>query len=396
MIYSCNSSDEASPQTWNAVEKGWEKTISYNVSDEKTAEIINFIDNYNKEYAQGASYEPNTPAEPNEGDPNWGDDNVEVTPPFSCNAAEVVNYSPGLRNNGSPIPDDRNDPAKALGVPQNNDTINFVSLGFGGSLIVKFDNRIFNGEGNDLFVKETSYGNPTCSGYPEYVEVSASQDGENFVVLGTSCQDGEFDLGDLIWAKYIKFTDKTNPDDFNVTVDGYDVDGMIANCIDDNQNIDDLISCDNDWMVPNGEPGEGCECSDELDSLEVDITVEYQNPNAPSQEGYPGYWMGTTVNYIVNIKNNSSENYHHLEVSALFEYESSGELLAGEPVQLWEDVNIPAGETLALEDTYFLSYDNIPTFFQTHVMVRKFSGRCTSGAVVYNNPQSAVLYDPIQ
>jgi len=54
-------------------------------------------------------------------------------------AASVVSYTPGLQKNGQLVDLARRDPTKALGAPANNDTMNFVSLGFGGELILGFD-----------------------------------------------------------------------------------------------------------------------------------------------------------------------------------------------------------------------------------------------------------------
>jgi uncharacterized repeat protein (TIGR01451 family) len=143
-------------------------------------------------------------------------------------ADTVVDFDQGLRNDGSPVVPDRSDPNNALGVAEDNDTINFVSLGFGGTLILGFDNLIENGDGNDVEVIETSYGSPSCDGYPEYVQVYASQDGNTWEDIGNTCLDGTFDLGSLDWAKYIKLVDTTDPNDFGGQVDGYDVDGVRA------------------------------------------------------------------------------------------------------------------------------------------------------------------------
>ena len=144
-------------------------------------------------------------------------------------ADSVVAYNPGPN-----VPADRSDANKALGVAENNDTMNFVSLGLGGELILQFDNLIENGAGDDIKVFETSYNNPSCSSYPEYVSVYASQDGQNWTSLGDpKCQYGDptFDLGSLAWAKYVKLVDASSS-----TPDGFDVDGVEAlNCLNASQ-----------------------------------------------------------------------------------------------------------------------------------------------------------------
>jgi hypothetical protein len=59
-----------------------------------------------------------------------------------CFAAEVVSYTPQKRLDGSLIPLERRNAQLALGQPQNIDALNFVSLGFGGEMVLKFQNPI--------------------------------------------------------------------------------------------------------------------------------------------------------------------------------------------------------------------------------------------------------------
>jgi len=137
------------------------------------------------------------------------------------------------------ISEDRMDEEKALHEAQDDDsfsqTPNFVSLGFGGSITLEFDNVIPNGSGYDIEVFETTYGSPTCKDYPEMIHAYASRDGNNWVDLGKpDCQAGEssfeFDLGPLDQASYIKLVDETDSDDpaFAREGDGYDIDGVRA------------------------------------------------------------------------------------------------------------------------------------------------------------------------
>ncbi|WP_027000087.1 DUF4114 domain-containing protein [Eisenibacter elegans] len=155
--------------------------------------------------------------------------NTNKPPVGGCTAAEVVAFSQGLTNRGRAVAADRSDPSRALGQPIGGDAKNsFVSLGFGGHIVLKFEQAIINGPGNDILVVETSFGAPTCNKYPEKVEAFASQDGQNFVSLGIGCLDSEFDLGDLEWAQYIKLVDVSNPADFRGEVDGYDLDGVVC------------------------------------------------------------------------------------------------------------------------------------------------------------------------
>lgn len=149
----------------------------------------------------------------------------------SCHAGKVVSYTPGLRKDGQPVIAERTNPENALGSPEGNDTINFVSLGFGGELVFGFDNEIINRNGADIKLVETSYNSPSCDSYPETVRVYASADGNNWADLGAGCQDSEFDLGDLPVANYLKLTDESDPAKFSNSDDGFDVDGVeILSC----------------------------------------------------------------------------------------------------------------------------------------------------------------------
>jgi hypothetical protein len=149
----------------------------------------------------------------------------DLTP---CSATSVVTYNPGKCKNGNNVPVIRSNADNALGAPQSNDTYNFVSLGFGGSLIIKYDFVIFNLGGDDIRVIETSFGNPTCPNYPEHATISVSMDGVNFTDLGELCLDGTIDLGSVPYAQYIKITDISNPAHFGGSADGYDVDAVVV------------------------------------------------------------------------------------------------------------------------------------------------------------------------
>ena len=143
-------------------------------------------------------------------------------------ADEVVSFTQGVRNNGTAVLPERSDASQALGIAENDDTFNFVSLGFGGEIVLRFDEIIVNGSGDDIEVVETGFGNPSDEEYPETAEVYASQDGETWEFLGTDIQDGTFDLGSLEWAQYVRIVDVSDPEDFNDTADGFDVDGVRA------------------------------------------------------------------------------------------------------------------------------------------------------------------------
>lgn len=136
----------------------------------------------------------------------------------------VVSYTP----QGTIAPD-RQDPTQALGPAQNNDTVNFVSLGYSlginGELVLGFDNKILNGEGADLQVVETSYGNPTYEKYPEKAEVYVSKNNFDWTYIGTAYLDEELEFpAEVDWAKFVKLVDSGE----GSTPDGYDVDAVKA------------------------------------------------------------------------------------------------------------------------------------------------------------------------
>ena len=140
----------------------------------------------------------------------------------------VEMFHQGLQNNGTAVASDRSDPSKALGQPDcNNQPGGFVSLGFGGWIILRMDGGILNIPGNDLRICETTFGPRTCAQYPEYARIFVSQDMQSWTDLGVICQDGEADIAPLTWIRYVKIVDETNPAAFgSQVVDGYDVDGI--------------------------------------------------------------------------------------------------------------------------------------------------------------------------
>ncbi|MGB3466042.1 MAG: choice-of-anchor D domain-containing protein, partial [Cyclobacteriaceae bacterium] len=151
-----------------------------------------------------------------------------------CYGEEVVSYLPGNRKNGIELPAIRTDASNALGAPNENDTYNFASLGFGGSIEIRLACEVQDMTGNDLLIVETSFRDAGlgCEDYPETARVEASQDGTNWVVIAEEiCRDGEVDLanGGISSAQYIRITDTSNEADFRSgNADGYDVDGIVV------------------------------------------------------------------------------------------------------------------------------------------------------------------------
>jgi hypothetical protein len=150
-----------------------------------------------------------------------------------CFGFAVLEFNQGLRKNGTPVLPERSNPLKALGQPSmNNADGEFVSLGFGGHIVLAFEYPILNGPGPDIMVYETSFGSPNCNVWPETVAVYAAMVYEgvdtDWVYLGEGCQNTAFDLGSLPYAEVVKLLDVSDPAAFGSTADGYDVDGIVC------------------------------------------------------------------------------------------------------------------------------------------------------------------------
>ena len=106
-------------------------------------------------------------------------------------ADEVVSSSQGTMKNGSAVSANRSNPTSALGIAEETDAEGtFFSLGFGGSIILKFDNGIADG----VFVVESTH---TQYFYPiESAQVDISEDGTNWFSAGRVARDSEVDQPD--------------------------------------------------------------------------------------------------------------------------------------------------------------------------------------------------------
>ncbi|MEX0930370.1 MAG: lamin tail domain-containing protein, partial [Candidatus Paceibacterota bacterium] len=165
-------------------------------------------------------------------------------------ADSVVSFNQGNQNGGASVLGDRSDETKAVGPEDIEDrgegdpsTIDYVSLGFGGSIILKFDQAIPDRAGDDLRIYETSYPldptSPAVNSYKERAEVWASATGtspSDFKFLGEVTLDTVGDantvntvdlaVGGLSEARYVKIVDVSNPNHFNDSADGFDVAGV--------------------------------------------------------------------------------------------------------------------------------------------------------------------------
>ncbi len=163
-----------------------------------------------------------------------------------CYGAEVLLYAVGTGN----VAQNRQHADRAEGAPERDSSqgaMNFVSLGFGGTLILGFDEAAIAAPGeDDLEIVETTWGSPSCNSYTEKANLYVSQLNlaglteaqieaalaldANWTFVGQSCTNGaSFDVYDMTggWSYFtmVKIKD-ASPVVGNR--DGYDVDGIVA------------------------------------------------------------------------------------------------------------------------------------------------------------------------
>ncbi|RCW92055.1 T9SS type A sorting domain-containing protein [Winogradskyella arenosi] len=150
-----------------------------------------------------------------------------------CYGATVSDYTPGPNSSGTALDvTERMDPNQALGTPEDDDTLNFVSLGYGGEITIGFDGVIYNEAGPDIEVIETSFNNASFSSYPESADIYVTQNGIDFYLIGSVLTDdgGNLDISNapvaLSYITQVKVVDTTPSD--SISEDGFDLDGIIA------------------------------------------------------------------------------------------------------------------------------------------------------------------------
>ena len=159
-------------------------------------------------------------------------------------AVEVESFTQGDRRDGSDVLAERSDPTLALGPAQTTGVQNdssptgFVSLGFGGEIVLKFPNGIDDGPGDDIRIYEATGG----SNYPvESLLVEVSGDGVDWTTITVSPNEIEYDgtveidLNGVQTARFVRLTDTSDPADFPTRpeADGYDLDAVEAIHCDD-------------------------------------------------------------------------------------------------------------------------------------------------------------------
>lgn len=245
----------------------------------------------------------------------WQLINGYLVGPATCGdgryAEQVVSFNQKKAINETAVVSGRSDNTKALCAPQNNDTENFVSLGFGGDITLKFGKAIRNGEGNDIRVYESTFGNLSCTAYPEKARVFASQDGCRFVYLGEICQDGTVDLGALNWAQYVRIVDvssKTAVYQSSGTPDGYDVDAVEAlNGFETNPVLDPIAGGASEVVLMSYLPGK-CRGGANISADRTDKNKALGVPQGSNEVNFVSLGFGgkITLRFKYAVENNAT------------------------------------------------------------------------------------------
>ena len=248
-----------------------------------------------------------------------------------CYATEYFNYVQGKQQNGSNVQSNKIAPERTLGEPENNDTYNFLTMGYNGSITLGFGGYIDNETGNDFQVIETNFGGNGCGNYAEYVDVTVSQDNINFSEKITICSDDPemdiSDFGDYEWIAYIKFE---TYDVTRTTPDGYEIDGVIS-----------LNTCGNTNPPNNPTPATLCYATDVIEYVEGTTksggSLPNDRDNPLNATGAPqdnnsinfvtlGYGGSIVLGFNGAIINNSGNDFQIIETtygSSLSVYECS-------------------------------------------------------------------------
>lgn len=165
-------------------------------------------------------------------------DSVPVEPPNQCMdeldgswADSIVDFTQGKRKDGSNVIPARSDSSDVLGASDwtAGGSTGFISLGFGGSIVVAFDSYVPDVEGNDISIHEATNGT-----YPlEKVNIEVSQDGTTWELAGTADNTSpskisyiDFSGTNFSWIKFIRITDTSDSSIFTNDADGFDLDAV--------------------------------------------------------------------------------------------------------------------------------------------------------------------------
>lgn len=228
-------------------------------------------------------------------------------------ADSVVSFTPGTYGVSNPS----TGPSKSLGAPdyiESDDAIGdtFISIGNGGTLVVKFQDNSLSTSGNndpDLWIFE-------IGARVERIYVYISEDGTNWIDLGsvegaTSGIDIDSYIGNGVVVggrySYVKLVDDINENEQTHFTAGADIDAIgaisstepvepICDCIDsDNDGVIDIMDIcpgtpENSWVNKTGCPASSSEsqyadgfdagkqyCIENPEACDIEIGVDYQD-----------------------------------------------------------------------------------------------------------------------
>lgn len=145
---------------------------------------------------------------------------------------------------------------------------------------------------------------------------------------------------------------------------------------------------------PGGDPDDGDNCPDWVDTLTLDVSINYINHHGYTGSGMPIYYVGDTMQGELTICNNTADNVDGLTVTSIQEKYPSGTLACGSPVQEWTSVQIPAGTCLTMLNEFLLDPSCPWGNYRTHVIIsRPSDDDCPLAVTIYEESEVGV-YDP--
>lgn len=145
---------------------------------------------------------------------------------------------------------------------------------------------------------------------------------------------------------------------------------------------------------PGGDPDPDDDCPTWIDTLTLDVSIEYINHHGYTGSGFPIYYVGDTMQGNLEICNNTADNVSGLTVTAIQEKYPSGTLACGSPVQQWTAVSIPANTCLTVLNEFLLDPSCPWGNYRTHVIIsREADDDCPFEVTIYEEGEVGV-YDP--
>ncbi len=232
----------------------------------------------------------------------------QCVPGLDVWAETVESYNPGLTKGGVAVAASRSNPDLALGEADwlSGGSAGFVSLGFGGTIVVSYADYIVDGVGDDIFVHEATNGV-----YPaETALVEVSQNGSDWYPVGVAARGvTSFDLAttSLLWINQIRLTDTTDAQLHNDEADGFDLDAIMAA----------ERACEEPVLEVDTYKIEGYVWHDDNRNTEWDGRSELNDDAIVDVESPLADWVVTITNGSTTLSTSTDElGYYYFEVPA--------------------------------------------------------------------------------